>query len=176
MAGVRKFRNPDDWATVVAYDPGGTTGWAVLSVDKSALSEGKSILSSIHHRVSGEIVGDMHKQYSEMISLLDFWPDAAVVGEDFTVRQFNQADYFLHPVRVNAVVDNHLNLNQGKKLFLQQPSMAKSTINDLTLKNYKMYHPKSPHARDASRHALTFIRRAQSSKALRVQAWPKLYY
>ena len=170
-------RRSTKWVSVVAYDPGNTTGWSVVEVNAEQLIARTPLKHIIGHSANGEIVGSEQKQNDELLDLIDAWETSAVVGEDFIIRQFNQADHFLSPVRINAVVANHLysrRADQRRTLFLQQPALAKSTITDHTLREFKMYHQSSPHARDATRHALTFLRRVAADERMLREAWPFL--
>lgn len=118
---------------------------------------------------------------SELLSLIETWPGAAVVTEDFILRKFDQGRDILAPVRVMEKFEFGLwVLGRDKQSFRQQPSMAKTTVTDQRLKNWGFYRRDGGlrHARDADRHAITFLRRCSQGKAgrlLREKAWPHLY-
>lgn len=165
--------------TVIAYDPGGTTGYAILIWNLAAiLDRNLKLEEAIHRKKFGEITGSLYEQGHQLNELFFQYPAAAVVGEGFIVRQFNQSDDFLKPVEINAIAEYCLGA-QSRRLIKQQPALAKSTISDDILRNYDMRHHNSPHARDASRHALTFARRASAvtkdGRKLRQQSWPHLF-
>lgn len=118
---------------------------------------------------------------SELLALVDGWPGAAVVMEDFILRKFDQGRDILSPVRVMEKIEFGLwVLGRDKQAFRQQPSLAKTTATDERLQSWGFYRRDGglKHARDADRHAITFLRRCSQGKAgrlLREQAWPHLY-
>jgi hypothetical protein len=115
---------------------------------------------------------------SEILQLIDDWPGAAIVIEDFILRKFDQGRDLLSPVRVTEKVDFGLwVLGRDDQTFRQQPSLAKTTVTDERLKSWGFYRRDGglKHARDGDRHAITFLRRASQSAELRAKAWPHLY-
>lgn len=196
-------------ATVVAIDPGGTTGWSVMQVHPDALAyPDVALLDSIEYWANGQIdcgaqkgdrgtvsadaakgratgavgvsVSGEAAGVAELTELVRSFPEAAVVIEDFILRQFRQDRDLLSPVRVTAALSQQMWLDR-RGFFTQQPSMAKGTITDERLKKWGMYNRAGgmQHARDADRHALMFIRRCtgmdKNSKANRMRAWPHLF-
>ena len=198
----------DDWedtVQVLALDPGGTTGWSLFEIQPEALSDRpehrkmgvtKNVIrwrhgqidcgtskgdlgTSLHHGVSvrGENAG-----IGEVLGLIRSWPLAAIVVEDFILdpNRFNTGRDLLSPVRITSGVSYDLWL-QGRDYFVQGASLAKSSAKDEHLKLWGFYDRAGGlgHARDADRHALTFLRRASevSAKgyALRKTAWPHLF-
>ncbi|UVK63880.1 RuvC-like resolvase [Gordonia phage LilyPad] len=195
----------EDYASIVALDPGGTTGWSIFQVQPEALSsleehQQYGVLNNVvdwkhgqidcgsqkgnrgtggHRNIStsGEAVGA-----GEILGLLRSWPAAAVVIEDFILdpKRFNMGRDLLSPVRLTATVSYDLWL-QGRDYFVQSASLAKTTCTDDKLKQWAYYSSSGGlgHARDADRHALTFLRRAAQrspeAKALRELAWPHLF-
>jgi hypothetical protein len=173
------------WVTVVAIDPGGTTGWSVMCVEADALCDPDvSILKSIAHRASGQVdLGNEDAHAGELVELLAAWPLAAVVIEDFQLRTFKMSRELLSPVRITAKVEYALFhglqdcVPEGRRVFKQNPSLAKSTATDDRLKQWRLYIREGgmEHARDADRHAITFLRRAKDKPKIRHAAWPHLF-
>ncbi|QOC56225.1 RuvC-like resolvase [Gordonia phage Sienna] len=195
----------EDYACVIALDPGGTTGWSLFQVQPEALSsldehEQYGVLKNVvdwkHGQIdcgsqkgnrgvggyrdistSGEAVGE-----GEILGLLRSWPAAAVIIEDFILdpKRFNMGRDLLSPVRITSVVSYDLWL-QGRDYFVQGASLAKTTATDEKLKAWGYYSSTGGlgHARDADRHALTFFKRAAQhtpqGRELRERAWPHLY-
>lgn len=174
---------PTSCATVIALDPGGTTGWSLVSVQPEVLFDPKADLMKgvklwQHGQIDcGSLKGDRGMNgygdiddgvsvkgeaagVNEIISLLRVWPGAAIVIEDFIVRQFNKSRDFLAPVRITAAINQYL-YNQRRGSYVQQPALAKTTMTDDRLKKFNMYERSggAVHARDADRHAVTFLRR-----------------
>lgn len=165
------------WTTVVALDPGGTTGWSVLMVHPDSLVDPDiPILDNIEHFALGQTVGDERAQCKELLELLDAWPDAAVVVEDFVLRKQLRDRALLSPVRITAVIEYAM-WRQNRSLFKQSPAEAKSTATDDRLKSWGLYRREGgeEHARDATRHGITFLRRAKDRARLRKLAWPNHY-
>lgn len=173
------------WVTVVAIDPGGTTGWSVMCVEADALVDPDvSILRSIAHRATGQVdLGNEDAHAAQLVELLAAWPLAAVVIEDFTLRTFKMSRELLSPVRLTAKIEYVLYQGledcepAGRRVFKQQPSQAKSTATDERLRQWGLYIREGgmEHARDADRHAITFLRRAKDKPKIRHAAWPHLY-
>lgn len=179
------------WASVVAYDPGGTTGWSVMCVNPLALlgkrDAGKAtpkwatlpIPKVLKHFAAGEITGPRPEQCDQLSELIDVWADCAAVGERWTTRKFNQSEEFLEPVRINACIEWHL-YGSGRPLWTQTPEQAKSKWNDDRLKRAKSLGQAwwvvgKDHARDGVRHAGLFLDRARQQPELRGKAWPHLF-
>lgn len=112
----------------------------------------------------------------EMLQIFDNFPGACALLEDFIIRQHNQSREFLTPVRITAAYDYGLYL-RGYQSFRQQPSEAKSTATDPRLKAWGLYERAGGmnHARDADRHAITWLRKCSTRKGLREACWPHLY-
>jgi hypothetical protein len=176
------------WASTVWVDPGGTTGWGVISVDPTILLEPKPLYKNIAHWSCGDTHGNENQMTSEMLMLFDAWEDAAVGCEKFTVRKFLQHDEFLSPVRIRAKIEyglwlmekwdaeeNDRPMGRGRHLFLQDPSMAKRTLTDDRQRDWGLWEPGKDHKRDAIKHCYTFLQRAQESPRLRGVAWPHLF-
>lgn len=179
---------------IVALDPGGTTGWAVLVMPSDALTDADvKILSSVSLYTWGQIgagsvmgkggsgaaanarkgVAAEHEQVAEIADMIDSWPHAAIVREDFILRTLNKSRDTLSPVRLGFAID-HLLWERGRAVFTQQPSMAKGTATDDRLKAWGLYRPGMEHARDATRHAITFARRLKMTPSLLAAAYPWL--
>jgi hypothetical protein len=163
--------------TVVAIDPGETTGWSVMSVHPEALSEGDvSILQNILHWTHGQIVGDENAQASEVLGIVDMFPGACVLIEDFILRTANAGREVLSPVRITAKIEYGLWL-VGAVSYRQMPSEAKSVATDDRLKSWGFYERAGglQHARDADRHALTWLRKSKQHAWMRAACWPHLF-
>lgn len=164
-----------DYPTIIALDPGGTTGWSVIMVHPECLSDPDvSILENILHYEQGQFEGPELDQADEIIGLLQAWDNAAIVCEDFQLRT-TAAE--LSPVRIRAMVELYIHRDpeENRPIFLQMPSLAKTTVTDKRLKQWKLYRPGEEHARDSLRHSITFLRRASVDVRIRRAAWPSIY-
>jgi hypothetical protein len=111
-------------ATVIAVDPGGTTGWSLISVHPGCLVEADApVLDNIqlhqHGQVDcgsrrGNLATTLHPDIStdgefsgvyDVAKLCEQWPSAAVVIEDFHLRQFRKDRDLLSPVRITAALE-----------------------------------------------------------------------
>lgn len=164
--------------TVISYDTGGTTGWALFSVHPDALLYADvMILDNITHLAFGEFTGNEYLQVDAMRVLAETWPGAALVVEDFILRRFDMSRNVLAPVRLNAAFRYEMSLPPERHVFLQQASTAKTTITDERLKAIGFWAQTEGlvHARDAIRHGLTFLKRLKSQPKLLKAVFPALW-
>lgn len=184
-----------DTATIIAIDPGGTTGWSLISVVPEVLLYSDAyILDNIvthqHGQVDcGSYRGNLgsslhngistHGEFSGVYDLAKFvrsWPSAAVVIEDFTLRQFRMDRDLLSPVRITSAIGYSM-WKDGRDYHVQSPADAKGVCTDDRLKQWRLYDATGSlqHARDADRHAILFLRKAKSNNDFRATAWPHLF-
>lgn len=164
--------------TLVAFDPGGTTGYSVMTVHPLALVDpAVAILHNVLHWGHGQIVGDENTQSAEMLGIVDAWPGCCVLIEDFILRVSSGDREVLSPVRITAKVEFGLFLAGTVPHFRQMPSEAKNVATDDRLKSWGFYQREGgqQHARDADRHALTWLRKCKQHAWMRAQCWPYLY-
>jgi hypothetical protein len=174
----KKPEVPLEDPTIVWIDPGGTSGWSVMSVHPAALIEPKvSILENITHWSHGQIGGDENAQASELLGLIDAWPGCCVGHEDFILRTAVTSREVLSPVRITAKVEFGLFLAGGVPYFRQMPSEAKNVATDDRLRAWGFYERSGgkEHARDADRHNLTWLRKCKQHRFMREQCWPYLF-
>lgn len=144
-----------------AIDPGGTTGWCLVPdarLDQVPHSDGDLGI------IATQIGGDEHQQAADLYKLIlvarKNHGNVAVVIEDFVPRILNQQRWFLSPVRITAALTQLL-WQDRIRWCTQSASMAKTTISDDHLKQTNQWLPGQPHANDAIRHGLTYIRRVR---------------
>lgn len=184
-----------DETTVIAIDPGGTTGWSLISIHPESLIEPKAdifenIFTHKHGQVDcgshrGNLASSLHNgistdgEFSGIYDLVEFirvWPSATVVIEDFQLRQMRKDRDLLSPIRITTAIGYALWLD-GRDYHVQQPSDAKNICSDDRLRQWRMYDSVGglQHARDADRHAILFLRKAKAKREFREMAWPHLY-
>lgn len=131
-----------------------------------------------HHKgisTEGEAIG-----VYKLMKLIDTWPDAVIVIEDFVLRTLQKQKDLLSPVRITAALSYEL-WRRNRCYFAQNVSDAKSIFTDDRLKTFEVYTEKGAmrHARDADRHLLLFIRRCMgnsvSARRLRHSAWEHIF-
>jgi hypothetical protein len=161
------------------------TGWGVMSVEPTVLTQKKPLERNIAHWTCGEITGNEDQQASELLQLFDAWDGAAVGLEKFTLRQMAVE---LSPVRITAMVEYGLWLmekwaaeederpvGRPRHVWKQEPSLAKRTLTDDRMRAHKLWVPGRDHKRDAIKHCYTFLQRCQETPRLRAAAWPALF-
>lgn len=184
-----------DDCTIIAIDPGGTTGWSKINLRKEITKDG--VRESIWKQNLDTILSDKGKLWwkhgqidargprenlaiYQLCEMIDETPGAAVVLEDFILRidRREKSRDLLSPVRINAAIMQHL-WRQNRRVILQQPALAKTTATDDRLKLWGVYVREGglQHARDADRHIITFIRRCMNptDENVRRAAWPHHY-
>lgn len=148
-----------DGYQVIAFDPGGTTGWALFQVHPDAMGGDPDIpvIPNIEWWTAGEFTGNLDDQCDEAVELINSWPNARLVSEAFILRQLN-AD--LAPVEMNAKMRWAF---RPRYFSMQQASMAMSTVTDDRQKSWGLWVPGKPHARDGVKHAVTFLKRRKEA-------------
>lgn len=161
--------------TVTWFDPGGVTGWAVVSVHPVAVTDPKyRITENITHLAVGHFTGSEFDMVEAMVDLCNAWPDAAHGTEGFVLMTSNLSEVVLAPVRLNAAL--RYGLGRKGKLYRQMPALAKTTVTDERLRDLGLYEQTvgKEHGRDALRHALTFWKRLKTQPALRREVFPSI--
>lgn len=173
---------------IFSIDPGVTTGWSLLILRR--FINHKNIFSYPFDIILKNKIIWEHGQINtfnfeseatyHLSRMIENFPGAAIVTEDFILRseRKEKTRELLSPVRINAKLETLLWM-QGRRMFLQQPSLAKTTITDERLKLWGCYTSDGGlvHARDADRHALLFVRRCMGLQGagLRTAAWPYIF-
>lgn len=176
---------------VIGVDPGGTTGYCIIWVPRLCIYDPARNPPEILEVRTGELGGDEVKQADELAGLarstqgLDYKVGPAVVVEDWDQDpRFHSTDpEALSPVRIGAMLRyiQHKGKLNDSRLVFQSRTLAKSTFTDERLHAARMYTKGSDHVRDATRHALTALRRARTNKEFRMQMWhndsvDRIYY
>lgn len=140
--------------SVFSIDPGVTTGWAYIrNADLATLPASECDLDLM----ATQINGDENQQAKDLYRIINYsWP-VAVVIEDFVPQKLNKDRWFLSPVRIAAKLELLL-WEDNRRMFRQMPSLAMRTISDDYLRSAMLFNVGQPHANDAVRHGLTFLR------------------
>lgn len=208
MPGLKRSsvqKDLPDLATLIAFDPGGTTGWSLFCVDPAGLStlpehRKFKVLANVtkweHGQVDcGSVRGNLgtsnhdgistdgeNSGINELVGLVRAWPGAAIVIEDFILdpARFNTGRDLLSPVRITSALGYLLWL-QNREYFVQTAALGKHTVGIEQLRRWGYYTSTGGqnHARDADRHALAFLQRCANQNTagrdLRESAWPHLF-
>jgi hypothetical protein len=166
---------------IIGIDPGGTTGWAWLTVPRYCIWGDAP--SQIVEWDYGEISGPETKQVEKLCSIartaqsLDYKVGPALIIEGWDVRpgfKSTDQDDPLSPIRIGAMLSYaHYRKEMGEdiRIAFQSASLAKEAFTDDRLRAAGMYVRSSRHVRDATRHALTALRRARGSAPFREALW-----
>lgn len=153
---------------LVAFDPGGTIGWAHFIVSVKAFSRPEhKVLRYIKSWNCGEFTGQETEQLqaaSALIYRAHFDPPpfntiTHVVSEDFELTQLIGGRNLLSPVRINAVLDWECR-KHGLELNLQARQMRTA----VTKERLKLFGFQGSFRKDefsAMQHAVTWIRRVK---------------
>lgn len=171
---------------VVAFDPGGVTGWAYFSVHKRAFTKSNNkILSNLVEYDWGEFDGSENEQIQKALDLIrqarfgdmPFTSDCDVVTEDFVLLQTIGGKELLSPVRINAALDFALYRNfNGVALKLNYQSRSVRTgITRERLQLWGFPSVKGKDALAAVQHAITWLRRVKLGKIPNRTHLRKLY-
>ena len=107
---------------------------------------------------------------------LDYKVGPALICEAWTIEHVNRTSdqEMLAPVRIGAML--RMLERQGQlgdaTLTFQDRTLAMQTWTDERLKRKGMWIPGSDHIRDAARHTLTGLRRANESLEFAMSLWP----
>lgn len=149
-------------SSVMALDPGGTTGWAMCSPNEQEV-------------MCGQIGPEEH--HGSLWVLMSGANPETIVMESFQYRQFQgvaKAKVELAPVEYIGVVRLYkaihapwLNLN------FHTASMGKKFVSDEKLRRLGWYKPTAgfPHARDALRHLVYYLVVTKHVKAPLTNKW-----
>jgi hypothetical protein len=166
---------------VIGIDPGGVTGYCILWVPRECIYDPRRHQPEVLEVRTGELGGDETKQADEIAGLarstqgLDYKVGPAMVIEDWDQDpRFKSTDpEALSPVRIGAML-RYISF-KGKmhdtRVLFQKRGLAKETFTDERLHAARMYAKGSDHIRDATRHALTALRRARADKEFRQLMW-----
>src|SRR5579872_4706173 len=176
---------------VLGIDPGGTTGWCRLTVPRASMFEGEA--SQIVEWDYGCFYGQEEHQIFSICQLtreiqgLAYKIGPALVCEDWdSDPTFKSTDpEALSPVRMGAMlrfavalqgtgaVNRSVTISMlgDATLMFQGRTIAKSTATDDRLKAWGLWTTVT-HTRDATRHAITALRRAKQDPELAARMWP----
>nr|DAW17413.1 MAG TPA: Putative Holliday junction resolvase [Caudoviricetes sp.] len=139
-------------ATILSLDPGGTTGYAILDVQEDEFPEVINV-GQIKNGLSGFI-----DFYNDYLSAFNF---DAIICESFTLREgIFGAD--LSPVSVIGALEA---LAQDVEIVYQEPKL-KPLCDDDRLKRLGLHLSARPHANDAVRHGIIYLRNKKHTPTL----------
>lgn len=167
---------------LVAFDPGGTIGWAHFIVDFKAFSRPEhKVLRYLKSWDCGEFNGTEIEQITEASSLIarahhgvmPYTSTTDVISEDFELTQLIGGKNLLSPVRINAVLE-WICHERGLKLTLQARQM-RTQVTQERLELFGFQPPgkqwtKTGKGKDmfaAMQHGLVWLRRIKDASRSR---------
>lgn len=166
---------------VLGLDPGGTTGWCLLTTLRSAIFG--DAYPEIVEWDYGELTGPEPLQATNIAQMcreiqgLDYKTGPAVMAEqwdvDPTFQSTDQERYA--PIRINAMLQLlHYQEKMGDSTlhFQSRTIKAGTAVRDDRLKSLGIYVPGSKHIQDATKHALNALRRARENREFALRLWP----
>lgn len=114
---------------LIAFDPGGTVGWAYFTVHFKAFSRPEHrVLRYVKSWDCGEFTGSEHEQLASAIELvhqarwgpMPYVSSVDVVTEDFDLIQTVGGKELVSPIRINAVLDFVCLTRYGLELIYQK--------------------------------------------------------
>jgi hypothetical protein len=177
---------------VIGIDPGTHTGWARITVPRVSIFGDAS--PEVVEWDCGLFQGSEPEQVINIARLaretqgLDYHTGPALVIEAWDIDpEFDNTDpEILSPVRIGAMLTllryqtDQCRDHAGWPVWLgdatitfQSRALAKQSVNDDRLKRRGFWTKGSDHIRDATRHALTALRRATENSEFAKELWPR---
>lgn len=162
------------WPATFWVDPGVVTGCAVVWFDPVLLlNRESSMLQSVLAWSAWMESGGENFQTRQLIKTI------AMIGgehlqvgvESFIPRRLDQSKQFLSPVRLRAKLEfaawSGIKCWDDEKHIIsvidQTPSDAKNVVTDGRLREWGFWTPGPDHTRDATRHALLYLRKLRQA-------------
>ena len=158
---------------ILAFDPGGRTGWAHLQINAKAFSRPEAkVLRWLEFWDCGELSGPEHDQLTQASAMLwnihgplPFNCRVDVISEDFELRQLvGSTENLLSPVRINAVL--HWMCRQQDLTFSTPKRVERVSVTKERLNLYGFTGSFRKDEFAAIQHAVAWMRKVkQQSKA-----------
>jgi hypothetical protein len=203
--------------TVIWYDGGGTTGWAVISVHPDALMDPECrVTDNFTNFSAGEFYGNEFMQVDQMVHLAELWPGAALGVEHwvhYDSTRGRKDENLTSLARITAAFRYALHLRaierealaaaplgkltelvplvdemgmpirrEAPKVSRQDAAFMKNGMQESALRviswegrSLAEWCKGSEHKRDATRHALLFLKRLKTNPMFRKEVFPALY-
>lgn len=130
----------------IAFDPGGTTGFAWLK----AYSDGAFSFGG------GQITGQHHAELHTLVASLSKDSDStAIICERFDYRQKSRSGLVLDSREYIGVLKTYSQIHKVP-FYLQSASQAKGFVKDTHIKRLDLWVPSNGHRMDALRHLIYF--------------------
>lgn len=159
---------------LIALDPGGTTGmaWAMFPPNGNVPDAYLKKMSRAW-QIDGEHKDQALLLYQEILDCMKraggvnqstYNVRTIVACEDFVVPSGPRRKTVLSPVRVGAMLEYHVWLEELNLEWRWQQPGERSVITDEMLKRWGLWLPGQPHAMDALRHLIVLQRKLEKEK------------
>lgn len=145
---------------IVAFDPGGTTGWAAY------LEADTHLVTPTPRFDCGQLGPEPH--HKELFNKLTLNVPKTVITESF---EFRQSD--VNRTKINLISREYIgvmrlwsDIHPWAGFYQQTPSQAKALISNEWIKALDLWKPGQRHAMDAMRHLLWYLVNKQGHKEL----------
>jgi hypothetical protein len=147
--------------TVLALDPGGTTGWASYQAEVmsyAALGDETQTPKYEYYDEKwerGQLAGIDHQKALYTLMGLKHTDEYYIVCERFVERPDNKGAIDIAQKYIGVV--ELFAIDRQANLVMQMPAQAKGFVKDATIKKLGLWFPGQRHAMDATRHLLFFL-------------------
>jgi hypothetical protein len=148
---------------VIALDPGGTTGWAVWTMEANGDMDWHL----------GQLGPEDHHELLYALLERETIHDFTVVCESFEFRQSRQRDNINLMSREYIGIAKLYEQERKNPVVFQTAAMAKSFVTDQKLKSMHLWHPGKKHAMDAMRHLVYYLVNKEKQYNL-LESWEEL--
>lgn len=152
---------------IVAFDPGGITGWAHLIIHMDAFRSPKErVLKHLKYWKCGEYNGTEFEQAEAALKrcrearfgLMPFNSEVDIVGEDFHLTQIKGGKALLSPVRVLARIDHIVERDLHIQVQYQNREL-RTNVTKERLQRMGIWPVRGKDAFAAMQHAVTWAKR-----------------
>jgi hypothetical protein len=166
---MKAGRVSDDILYVMGIVPGDTTGVSVIGANQSTIYRERP--GKIRYFETFSVTGGYSSQVLEITAASrEFYP-IVMVCKSFTPDKAYISEEHLGQVKVSARIEFCVEMRYVLcQMFWQDTSTAVNAFNDSALKQWGLYTD-DYQERSATRHAITFIKRAKADEELRTKAW-----
>lgn len=141
--------------TIIALDPGGTTGWASVRLEPRKVPEFNC----------GQLAADNHHSELNTLLGLNHTDNYTVVCERFEYRAYSRAGLVLDSREYIGVAKLFCQ-ERNVPLVMQSAAQGKGFVKDINIKRLGLWSMGWPHAMDAMRHLLFYIANGGSDDTL----------
>ena len=149
--------------TILTFDPGGTTGWAMLKGTGEYDEEANLVEIHDFQITCGQIAEKDHHSQIQLLIETNYRHKTYVICESFKYRNASRYGLDMSAVEYIGII-KLICKDLGIEYSEQSPSQAKGFVPDAKIRSLDLWYPSNRHAMDAIRHMIFAL----------VNKWPKL--